>query len=85
MRKTNSELRLRLKDAMETISFKESVIECQDEYIKEIENKNLELKNKILEFSSKIMSTRLSTAGFPLEGLTNTALMNDIRGYILLL
>ena len=85
LRKTNSELRLQLKDTLETISFKESVIEHQDEYIKEIENKNLELKIRISELSSKIMDTRPPTAGFPLEGLTDVALMNDVRGHILLL
>lgn len=85
LRKINSELRLQLKDTLETISFKESVIEYQDEYIKEIENKNLELKNRISELSSKIMDTRPHTSGLPLEGLTDTALMGDIRGHILLL
>src|SRR5215469_10982065 len=85
LRKTNSELRLQLKDALETISFKESVIEYQDEHIKEIENKNLELKNRISELSLKIMDTRPPSSGLPLEGLTDTALMNDVRGHILLL
>src|SRR5215469_16595838 len=85
LRKSNSELRLQIKEALVTISFKESVIDCQEEYIKEIENKNLELKNRISEFSSKIMNTRPPSSGLPLEGLTDTALMNDVRGHILLL
>src|SRR5215470_11478394 len=65
LRKTNSKLRLQLKDVLETISFKESVIEHQDECIKEIENKNLELKNRILELSSIIMDTIPTSAGLP--------------------
>ena len=85
LRKTNSELRLQLKNALETISFKESIIEYQDEHIQEIENKNLELKNRISELSSKIMDTLPPSSGLPLEGLTDIALMNDVRGHVLLL
>src|SRR5436190_11732212 len=54
LRKKNSKLRVQLKDALETSSFKEECIVSLEQKIDEIENKNIELKERILEYSSKV-------------------------------
>src|SRR5205814_805021 len=54
LRKKNSKLRVQLKDALETSSFKEECIASLEQKIDEIENKNIELKERILKYSSKV-------------------------------
>ncbi len=77
LRKKNSKLRVQLKDALETSSFKEECIVSLEQKIDEIENKNIELKERILEYSSKVnngvMDPRPTHDAFPLGGLTSAA------------
>ena len=82
LRKKNSKLRVQLKDALETSSFKEECIVSLEQKIDEIENKNIELKERILEYSSKVnngvMDPRPTQDAFSVRDLTGPALKINI-------
>src|SRR5205809_436068 len=82
LHKKNSELRVQLKDALETSSFKEECLVSLEEKIDEIENKNAELKNRILEYSSKVnnevMDPRPIQDAFSVRDLLGPALKQNI-------
>src|SRR5207247_2038201 len=82
LRKKNSKLRVQLKDALETSSFKEECIVSLEQKIDEIENKNIELKERILEYSSKVnngvMDPRPTQDAFSVSDLTGPALKQNI-------
>ena len=82
LRKKNSELRVQLKDALETFSFKEECIVSLEQKIDEIENKNIELKERILEYSSKVnngvMDPRPIQDAFSVKDLLGPALKQNI-------
>ena len=82
LRKKNSKLRVQLKDALETSSFKEECIVSLERKIDEIENKNIELKKRILEYSSKVnngvMDPRPIQDAFSVKYLLGPALKINI-------
>src|SRR6266536_1491552 len=82
LRKKNSELKVQLKDTLETALFKEECLVSLEEKIDEIENKNAELKNRILEYSSKVnnevMDPRPIQDIFSVRDLTGPALKINI-------
>ena len=82
LRKKNSELKVQLKDTLETASFKEECLVSLEEKIDEIENKNAELKNRILEYSSKVnnevMDPRPIQDAFSVKDLLGQALKQNI-------
>src|SRR2546430_400939 len=85
LRKKNSKLRVQLKDALETSSFKEECIVSLEQKIDEIENKNIELKERILEYSSKVnngvMDPRPTQDAFSVRDLTGPALKINIYNH----
>src|SRR6266496_4680389 len=82
LRKKNSELRVQLKDALKTSSFKEECIVSLERKIDEIENKNIELKKRILEYSSKVnnrvMDPRPAQDDFPINILDSRAVRVNV-------
>src|SRR6266496_1011299 len=86
LRKKNSKLRVQLKDALETSSFKEECIVSLERKIDEIENKNIELKKRILEYSSKVnngvMNPRPIQDAFSVRDLTGQALKTNIYDHV---
>src|SRR5947207_9261069 len=87
LRKKNSELKVQLKDTLETASFKEECLVSLEEKIDEIENKNAELKNRILEYSSKVnngvMDPRPIQDAFSVKDLLGQALKQNILDHAL--
>ncbi len=82
LRKKNSELKVQLKDTLETASFKEECLVSLEQKIDEIENKNAELKNRILEYSSKVnnrvMDPRPVQDTLPYTTLTSQAVRINV-------
>src|SRR6266498_1601481 len=79
----NSELRVKLKNALEDISFKEECLVSMEQKIEELENENIQLKNRILEYSSQLINpnTQMSRAQPYYANSDNTTLGNTINTY----
>src|SRR6266498_4035425 len=80
LRKKNSELKVQLKDTLETALFKEECLVSLEQKIDEIEN-----KNRILEYSSKVnnrvMDPRPVQDTFPYTTLTSQAIRINISDH----